>query len=187
MPEPRTTPSTGLVCRTIDSPIGPLFLAGDGTTLHRLWMVDQRHAPTLHADLSHDAHAFGEAVDQLDAYFAGQRTEFDLPLHLAGTAFQRRVWDALRTIPYGQTRTYGEIAAAAGQPGAARAVGLANGRNPIAVVVPCHRVIGAGGRLVGYGGGLDRKRALLDLERRHATPTLPFDAAAEGLTGRAER
>lgn len=107
-----------------------------------------------------------EAVRQLRAYFDGELTEFDLPLAPDGTDYQRRVWDALGQVPYGQTATYAEIAASLGQPpGASRAVGLANGRNPIPVVVPCHRVIGTDGSLTGYAGGLDRKRALLDLER----------------------
>jgi methylated-DNA-[protein]-cysteine S-methyltransferase len=116
-----------------------------------------------------DDSAFTEACGQLDEYFAGERTEFDLPLNPAGTPFQRRVWDALKTIPYGEIRSYGEIAEQIGRPGAARAVGLANGRNPISIVVPCHRVIGASGALTGYGGGLERKQYLLDLETRVST------------------
>jgi methylated-DNA-[protein]-cysteine S-methyltransferase len=119
---------------------------------------------------------FPDAVAQLEAYFAGELTEFELDLHLAGTEFQRRVWSALLTIPYGQTRSYGEIAEQIGALGAFRAVGLANGRNPVGIIVPCHRVIGAGGSLTGYGGGIDKKRALLALEksRMPASPTL-FD------------
>ena len=104
------------------------------------------------------------SLEQLEQYFAGERREFDLNLELAGPAFHQHVWEALTTIPYGETRSYGEIAAQVGDPGAARAVGFANGRNPIAIVVPCHRVIGADGSLTGYGGGLPRKRHLLDLE-----------------------
>ena len=107
-----------------------------------------------------------EAVEQLEAYFAGERREFDLELEPVGTNFQRRVWEALLTIPYGETRSYGQIAEQIGSPGASRAVGLANGHNPIGIIVPCHRVIGANGSLTGYGGGLDRKRALLELERQ---------------------
>ena len=107
-------------------------------------------------------------VDQLEAYFCGTLTRFDLPLDLAGTDFQLRIWRALRAIPYGQTRTYGQIAKALGQPGAARAVGLANNQNPVPIIVPCHRVIGADGSLTGYGGGLPRKRRLLELEARFA-------------------
>lgn len=105
-----------------------------------------------------------QAAEQLDAYFAGELREFDVPLDMRGTPFQRRVWEALLTIPYGETRSYGDIAAALGQPTASRAVGSANGSNPVSIIVPCHRVIGAGGRLVGYGGGLHRKDALLALE-----------------------
>lgn len=104
-------------------------------------------------------------IRQLDAYFAGELREFDLPLHLAGTTFQRTVWAQLLLIPYGETRTYGELAGALGNPGASRAVGLANGRNPVGIIVPCHRVIGASGSLTGYGGGLDRKQRLLAFER----------------------
>ncbi|MCV7102936.1 methylated-DNA--[protein]-cysteine S-methyltransferase [Mycobacterium palustre] len=157
--------------RTIDSPIGPLTLAGRGSVLTNLRMVDQTYEPSR-AGWSPDPDAFADAVDQLRAYFAGELTDFDIELDFAGTGFQRRVWEALLTIPYGETRSYGEIARQIGAPGSARAVGLANGHNPIAIVVPCHRVIGAGGSLTGYGGGLDRKRALLDLEKRRASATL---------------
>lgn len=157
--------------RTIDSPIGPLTLAGRGSTLTNLRMVDQTHEPSR-ADWIRDDSAFPDAVDQLNAYFAGERTEFALQLDLQGSQFQQRVWSALMTIPYGETRSYGEIAAQIGACGAARAVGLANGHNPIAIIVPCHRVIGAGGSLTGYGAGLDRKRSLLQLERRRASNTL---------------
>ena len=106
-----------------------------------------------------------EAADQLRAYFAGELREFELPLAPRGTEFQRRVWTAVSAVPYGETATYAEIAAAVGRPTACRAVGAANGRNPLPVIVPCHRIIGAAGALTGYGGGLDRKRSLLDLER----------------------
>ncbi|MBV9353698.1 MAG: methylated-DNA--[protein]-cysteine S-methyltransferase [Mycobacterium sp.] len=157
--------------RTIDSPIGPLTLAGHGTALTNLRMVEQTYEPSR-ADWEPDNEAFPDAVDQLEAYFAGERTEFDLQLDLHGSQFQRQVWNALLTIPYGQTRSYGEIAEQIGATGAARAVGLANGRNPIAIIVPCHRVIGAGGSLTGYGGGLDRKRTLLQLEKRRMPQNL---------------
>jgi methylated-DNA-[protein]-cysteine S-methyltransferase len=159
--------------RTIDSPIGLLTLAGHGSALTNLRMVDQTYEPS-HAGWSADPGAFGQAVDQLGAYFAGELTDFDIELDLRGTEFQRRVWQALLTIPYGETRSYGEIAEQIGAPGAARAVGLANGHNPIAIVVPCHRVIGASGSLTGYGGGLDRKRTLLALEKQREHLTL-FD------------
>lgn len=159
--------------RMIDSPIGPLTLAGDGDVLTNLRMVDQTYEPDR-ADWVRDDSAFQDAVDQLTAYFAGDLQEFDLDIEMAGTEFQRKVWNALRTIPYGETRSYGEIAEQIGSPNAFRAVGLANGHNPIAVIVPCHRVIGANGSLTGFGGGLERKSALLELERETANPTL-FD------------
>jgi methylated-DNA-[protein]-cysteine S-methyltransferase len=157
--------------RTIDSPIGLLTLAGHGSALTNLRMVDQTYEPNR-ADWSVDPGAFNDAVDQLGAYFAGDLTDFDIELDLRGTEFQQRVWKALLTIPYGETRSYREIAEQIGAPGAARAVGLANGHNPIAIVVPCHRVIGASGSLTGYGGGLDRKRTLLELEKKRAAVNL---------------
>ncbi|MCB0947412.1 MAG: methylated-DNA--[protein]-cysteine S-methyltransferase [Mycobacterium sp.] len=162
--------------RTIDSPVGLLTLAGVGSTLMHLRMVDQTHEPDRSGWEPADDDAFSEAVEQLSGYFAGELTEFDLDLRLAGTEFQRRVWAALRTIPYGETRSYGQIAEQIGSPGASRAVGLANGRNPIGIIVPCHRVIGSTGGMTGYGGGIDRKRALLALEksRKPANLTL-FD------------
>jgi methylated-DNA-[protein]-cysteine S-methyltransferase len=153
--------------RMIDSPIGPLTVAGSGGTLSHLRMIDQTHEPNR-ADWVRDDRILPDVVNQLDAYFAGTLNEFDLALDLGGSAFQQRVWNALRTIPYAETRSYGQIAIQIGAAGAARAVGLANGRNPISIVVPCHRVIGAAGSLTGYGGGLDRKRTLLQLEKRRA-------------------
>lgn len=150
--------------RTIDSPIGPLALAGHGRVLTNLRMLDQTYEPDR-SDWVPDDRAFPDVVDQLQAYFAGERTDFDLGLGLTGTEFQRRVWHALLTIPYGETRSYGQIAEQIGAVGAARAVGLANGHNPIAIIVPCHRVIGASGSLTGYGGGLARKRSLLEMEK----------------------
>lgn len=136
-----------------------------------LRMTEQSHEPSR-AGWRRDDRAFSDAVDQLAQYFAGERTAFDVELELAGTPFQRRVWTALRDIPYGETRSYGQIAALLGAPGASRAVGLANGRNPVSVIVPCHRVIGANGSLTGYGGGVERKRLLLGLERANA-PAVP--------------
>lgn len=162
---------TTLHYRTMDSPVGLLTLAGrDGKLMH-LRMVDQTYEPSREGWEADDT-AFSDAADQLSAYFAGERTEFDLELDMVGTQFQRRVWEALQTIPYGETCSYGEIARQIGSPSASRAVGLANGHNPIGIIVPCHRVIGANGSLTGYGGGLDRKRALLELERSRATPAL---------------
>lgn len=148
-----------------DSPYGPLTLVAEDGTLCGLYMTDQRHRPAEDTFGARDDTPFGEALDQLDAYFAGDLREFTLDLRLNGTPFQRRVWDELRRIPYGETRTYGELAELLGNPHASRAVGLANGRNPVGVIVPCHRVIGANGSLTGYGGGLHRKRRLLDFER----------------------
>jgi methylated-DNA-[protein]-cysteine S-methyltransferase len=149
---------------TITSPIGELLLAGDGPALTRLHMLDAPRPVTPSPDWRREDEPFADAARQLSEYFAGERREFDLPLALRGNEFELRVWAALLEIPYGETASYGEIARAIGAPTAARAVGLANGRNPIALIVPCHRVIGADGSLTGYGGGLPRKRYLLDLE-----------------------
>jgi methylated-DNA-[protein]-cysteine S-methyltransferase len=150
--------------RTVDSPVGPVTLAGIDHRLMHLVMVDQTYEPSF-SGWQRDDSAFSDAVEQLESYFAGERREFDLELELVGTSFQRLVWQALLTIPYGETRSYGQIAEQIGSPNAFRAVGLANGHNPIGIIVPCHRVIGANGSLTGYGGGLDRKRILLELER----------------------
>lgn len=155
--------------RTVDSPVGSLTLAGREGCLMHLRMVDQTYEPS-HEGWEPDDSAFADAVAQLEEYFAGTRTDFTVTLDLVGTAFQRRVWDALLTIPYGETRSYGEVARQIGAPGAFRAVGLANGHNPIGIIVPCHRVIGANGSLTGYGGGIDRKRALLQLEKSWNAP-----------------
>jgi methylated-DNA-[protein]-cysteine S-methyltransferase len=148
-----------------DSPIGELLLLGDGEALHGLYMQDGRKPTKVRPDWKRRDEAFADAREQLDEYFAGTRTSFDLPLVLNGDAFQTRVWAELQRIPYGETVSYGHLAREIGRPDAARAVGLANGRNPIAVIVPCHRVIGADGSLTGYGGGLERKRLLLELEQ----------------------
>jgi methylated-DNA-[protein]-cysteine S-methyltransferase len=166
----KTTAET--LFRTIDSPVGTLTIAGDGTVVTNLRMTDQTHDPAGRGAWRHEPSAFVDAVEQLHGYFDGERTGFDLALRMDGSTFQRSVWDALLGIPYGETTSYGEIARRVGKPGAARAVGLANGQNPIAIIVPCHRVIGADGSLTGYGGGLDRKVTLLQLERDHYTPRL---------------
>jgi methylated-DNA-[protein]-cysteine S-methyltransferase len=150
----------------IDSPVGTLTLVATDGVLSGLYMVDQRHRPPDGVFGSPDPSPFAVVVDQLQAYFAGERTTFDLPLAAEGTPFRRRVWAALGHIPYGHTASYGEIARRIGQPGASRAVGLANGANPIGIIVPCHRVVGSNGKLTSYGGGLERKRFLLDLEER---------------------
>lgn len=146
----------------VESPVGDLLLGGDGAVLSRLSFLDAPPQPA--PGWRRDDGAFCAARRQLTEYFAGERRSFDAPLDLRGSPWERRVWSALLDIPYGQTRSYGEIAAAVCTPAAARAVGMANARNPVAVIVPCHRVIGKGGHLRGFGGGLERKRALLDLE-----------------------
>lgn len=153
------------------TPVGPLTLVALGEALVAVWMEDQRHHPgaVAHGDpASTDDPVLARAARQLEEYFAGRRTDFDLPLAPEGTEFQRRVWAELLQIPYGETVTYGELARRLDNPTGSRAVGLANGRNPLGIVVPCHRVVGAGGNLTGYGGGLPRKRLLLDLEARVA-------------------
>ncbi|MFJ4870295.1 methylated-DNA--[protein]-cysteine S-methyltransferase [Streptomyces sp. NPDC088757] len=158
----------------VDSPYEPLTLVAVDGVLSRVHMTGQRHRPPEETFGAPDPRPFREAIRQLDAYFAGELTAFDLPLHLVGTPFQLRVWERLSLIPYGETRTYGELAEELGSPGAPRAVGLANGKNPVSIVVPCHRVIGAGGGLTGYGGGLDRKQRLLAFESGAAGPGLLF-------------
>jgi methylated-DNA-[protein]-cysteine S-methyltransferase len=141
-----------------------LLLSGDGDSLDAHSRSDSRRPTVAPNGHRRDDDAFADARAQLVEYFEGDRTSFELSLSPTGTPFQLRVWNALRTIPYAETASYSEVAAAIGSPRASRAVGLANGRNPIAIVIPCHRVIGADGSLVGYGGGLDRKRRLLELE-----------------------
>jgi methylated-DNA-[protein]-cysteine S-methyltransferase len=153
-----------MIYTTIESPIGELLLVGDGERLHRLSMQGGRRPVAIDPRWRRDDDAFGEVRAQLSEYFDGQRREFDVPLALDGNPFELRVWEELCQVPYGETVSYGKIAREIGAPSAARAVGLANGRNPVAVIVPCHRVIGADGSLTGYGGGLERKRLLLDLE-----------------------
>ncbi|MBX3283906.1 MAG: methylated-DNA--[protein]-cysteine S-methyltransferase [Actinobacteria bacterium] len=147
----------------VASPVGPLTLAGNPEALTTIWF-DGTPPSVASGAAAEDPGPFRAAADQLEAYFAGDRHEFDLVLAPTGTDFQVSVWQALLEIPYGETRSYGQLAAHLGSPGASRAVGLANGRNPLAIVVPCHRVIGADGTLTGYAGGMDRKRLLLDLE-----------------------
>ena len=172
-----------------DSPIGPLLLAASERGLRALYMREQKHvAPEPRPGwrpLAHATSAQRAIVDrtrrQLDAYFDGERSTFDLPLDVVGTAFQRRVWDGLCGIDYAATISYGELARRIGQPTAVRAVGLANGRNPVSIVVPCHRVIGADGSMTGYGGGLERKIFLLALEARIAGRSTPVQASLPGL------
>jgi methylated-DNA-[protein]-cysteine S-methyltransferase len=150
----------------LDSPIGPLTLVADDGVLSGLYLAGHVHGPDQAELGARDDDGFGEVKQQLGEYFAGTRTEFTVPVAPSGTPFQRAVWRELTTIPYGQTRTYGEIARTLGGPKLTRAVGAANGRNPISIVVPCHRVVGSDGSLTGYAGGLPRKRFLLDLEAR---------------------
>jgi methylated-DNA-[protein]-cysteine S-methyltransferase len=151
---------TATAYTTVESPIGELLLTAEDGALTRLYMAPFQ----LDSAWAHDPDALAEPARQLAEYFAGERTEFELELRPAGTAFQRAVWDLLLGIPYGHTTSYGALALELGDPRKVRAVGLANGRNPISIVIPCHRVIGADGSLTGYGGGLPRKRQLLDLE-----------------------
>ncbi|MCI5107739.1 MAG: methylated-DNA--[protein]-cysteine S-methyltransferase [Pseudomonadales bacterium] len=156
----------------METPIGKLLLAGDGDKLTLLGFpggsMARRHEP----DWKQDPAPFAEVRQQLEQYFAGQRQQFDLPLAPAGTEFQQRVWSALQEIPFGETWSYGELARHIGKPKASRAVGAANGLNPIPVIIPCHRVIGASGKLTGFGGGLETKRYLLDLESATLAPAL---------------
>jgi methylated-DNA-[protein]-cysteine S-methyltransferase len=171
LPDLMTSPTAARATRqwvTTGSPVGPLTLVAAGPALTGLYMEDHRHQPgpaAFGTPGDPAAAPFAAAAAQLGAYFAGQLTSFDLELEPGGTPFQRTVWLALRDIPFGETVTYGELAARIGAPGSSRAVGLANGKNPVSIIVPCHRVIGADGSLTGYGGGLPRKRFLLDLER----------------------
>jgi methylated-DNA-[protein]-cysteine S-methyltransferase len=151
----------------LDSPIGRLLIAGDGGSVRRIAFPERGRARAPEPGWTESSGgALGAAVRQLREYFAGRRRDFDLPLAPEGTEFQRRVWERLRSIPYGQTISYAELARRAGNPKAARAAGSANGSNRIPIVIPCHRVIAADGSLGGFGGGLEIKRRLLDLESR---------------------
>ena len=160
---------------TFESPIGELFLAGDEDAVSALYMERQRHRPPRDPASIRDDARFARPIAELREYFDGSRTAFDVGVKFdRGTEFQRQVWNGLLEIPYGETWSYGELAEHIGHPGEARAVGAANGRNPVSLIVPCHRVIGADGSLTGYGGGLDRKRWLLDLE----SGAMPFALTA---------
>ncbi len=151
---------------TYESPVGPLLLAGEPNALHRVSFESSKRSTPPGADWKLDKKPFAEVIRQLRAYFRGELKEFDLPLAMEGTEFQLRVWNALRTIPYGETISYAQLAERIGNPKAVRAVGLANGSNPIPIIVPCHRVIGSGGSLTGFGGGLSTKKMLLELENK---------------------
>jgi methylated-DNA-[protein]-cysteine S-methyltransferase len=171
---------------TVDSPVGELLLVGDERALHGLYMQEGRTASVVGADWNRDDEAFRDARTQLDEYFEGDRASFDLSLELEGTPFQRRVWRALREIPYGETVSYGALARRIGRPESSRAVGAANGRNPISLIVPCHRVIGSDGGLTGYGGGIERKRFLLAMEAR-GTASVPKTYSLIGADGQPYR
>jgi methylated-DNA-[protein]-cysteine S-methyltransferase len=147
----------------LDTPVGTLLIVGDDAGIRRIALPRHRQ-PVIQPSWRRDADAAREPVEQLRAYFAGEITDFDLVLAPQGTPFQLRVWEALRRIPFGETRSYGELAKRIGKPTASRAVGAANGQNPISIVIPCHRVIGADGSLTGYAGGLPTKKTLLELE-----------------------
>ena len=158
-------PEPGLAYGYFDSPVGSILVAGDAGRLHRIGFPTESWTNEKPADWHRDDSLFTEAFRQLGAYFAGALTRFDLPLHLDGTAFQIEVWTALRDIPFGETISYGALASRIGRPTASRAVGGANGSNPLPIVVPCHRVIGSDRSLTGFGGGVEIKRFLLAHER----------------------
>ncbi len=174
-----TTPDT-FYWHEIDSPVGRLLLAGDGDNLVQVGFQSGPRPMRPADSWIAAATPFRAAIAQLHEYFAGERQRFELPLAPRGTEFQRRVWRALTEIPYGKTTSYGELARRIGKPSASRAVGLANGANPLPIIVPCHRVIGADGSLTGFGGGLQIKRKLLALENaeRSAGPQESFTWAA---------
>jgi methylated-DNA-[protein]-cysteine S-methyltransferase len=182
-------PETTMFYTWFDAPLTRILLAGDKQSLHFLLFESGKHFQQtgIPGTWQADDRPFADCIRQLNEYFAGDRTEFDLTLRLDGTKFQRRVWQELTRIPHGETISYAQLASRVGQPGAFRAVGSANGKNPISIIVPCHRVIGSNGQLAGYGGGLTNKVELLRLEglhiddspelekavvRRSATPTL---------------
>jgi methylated-DNA-[protein]-cysteine S-methyltransferase len=153
----------------IESPVGPLLLVADEAGLRQILFVNGRHQARPEASWKEDGAPLEKTISQLRSYFAGEREEFDLTLAPEGTPFQQEVWRRLCEIPYGETISYGELAKQIGNPQASRAVGLANGSNPIPIVIPCHRVIGSNGKLTGYGGGLPIKEKLLALERKQLT------------------
>lgn len=165
----------------VETPWGQIRLTSDGEALTSVYFTGQRHEPETHPEWvrNDDLPLLRQAGEELREYFSGKRTTFDVPLKPSGTPFQERVWEALCGIPYGETISYGELARRVGNPAASRAVGLANGKNPLGIIVPCHRVIGASGKLVGYGGGLDRKQRLLDLEAQVSGRVLPTDGALD--------
>jgi methylated-DNA-[protein]-cysteine S-methyltransferase len=153
---------------TIRTPIGEVLLRGNASALTGVFVMQQKHAPLVCSDWERKDEFFANTIVQLDEYFRGVRKRFEVPFELEGTEFQKRVWRQLEHIPYGKTCAYVELAERIGNSKASRAVGLANGRNPLSIIVPCHRVIGANGALTGYGGGVAAKQWLLDHERKHA-------------------
>ena len=169
-------------CFTLfDSPLGEIFLQGNGRLVTGLYMPEHKHWRGPEFGWQRSDEPFAAVREQLAEYFAGERQTFDVPLKLAGTPFQQRVWQELTRIPYGETITYAELARRMGKPTAMRAVGHANGRNPVSIIVPCHRVIGASGKLTGYGGGRDKKEFLLALERskQHAQRRIALSASVD--------
>lgn len=154
--------------RNYSSPIGELLLAGEGETIHRIHFANSSAQDLIRQSLPEDADGFTQACRELDAFFAGQLQSFTFPMAPQGSPFQMAVWRLLLEIPYGETETYGVLAKRLNKPDASRAVGLANGSNPIPIAIPCHRVIGANGKLTGFGGGLPVKQWLLDWERAHS-------------------
>ncbi len=155
---------TKLFYSCLESPLGELLLTGDTQFLCGVYIRNQKHTPLIVGDWTRKDDVFEDVIIQLNEYFSGERIQFDVPTAAVGTEFQKRVWKGLCQIPYGKTCGYGELARDLGNPNASRAVGMANGRNPISIIVPCHRVIGANGALTGYGGGLTAKKWLLDHE-----------------------
>ena len=151
----------------LQSPVGRLLLVGNRDGLTRLQFQDGKHPQPIHDQWKKDRRAFEDVISQLEDYFDGRRKRFSVKLSQEGTDFQQRVWKALKSIPYGETVSYGDIAKQIGNPQASRAVGAANGNNPISIIVPCHRVVGHNGKLVGFGGGLPIKQSLLELEQRY--------------------
>ena len=158
--------ATDLAYSYLDSPVGQLLVAGDADHLHYISFPNGSRKREPSSAWHRDDRLFEEVFRQLQAYFAGELTSFDLPMHFTGTSFQKSVWEALCSIPFGTTISYGVLAASIGKPKASRAVGAANGANPLPIVVPCHRVIGANQTLTGFGGGVETKRYLLDHEQR---------------------
>jgi methylated-DNA-[protein]-cysteine S-methyltransferase len=169
----RTETGTAVRHTVVDSPLGALTLVASGEALTGIYFKEHLRRPSPGALGPDDPDGFAEATRQLREYFAGERRQFDLPLAPRGEPFQQRVWQLLKQIPYGETRSYGQLARELGDPALAQAVGAAHGRNPISVVVPCHRVVGADGSLTGYAGGLERKRALLELEGAESVTRTP--------------